>query len=685
VHSRRLTALFVVIVVAFLAVEARLFSLQVVRGESYREYAERQRIRLVPAHVARVRILARDGSVLAEDQLSHDLSVVIGRLDPSSERRLRDPLRSLFYVPRREQLRRMPRYEHEIRRETGPDGPQRFAVRVVSHLEIETRDDEDRPRVDLATRESEVEIPPRVVESLGRLAELTGEPRDELLERVIETAIDVARLRTPVFAPVPIVDDVGYEVVAAVETRPDAFRGFQIDSRFRRDNPAGAIAPHTVGTVSQFNQQDLDRARKQFPGWPGCGFLMTLRAGRTGIERSMDAALRGEFGMECIERDHLNRRQNTLAEAPPIPGRDVVLTLDPRLQHIVEDALGETASAAVVIDCRTGDILAVASAPTYDPDRVRESDYYAGLLRNPDRPLFNRAVSGRLPLGSVFKIVTALAALDADRVPTGVSCGGSVTLGRHTFRCHRRWGHGRIELTEAIKVSCNVFFYRTAQSLGDVRLIAMARRLGFGEKTGVKIPAEFAGLLPHRARGGELLNLSIGQGKLLVTPLQVARLLAAVANGGTLVPPRIVRELRPFDTDSPAAERVDDSRQPADLKLSPRDLEAVRLGLYKVVNEHGGTGHKAFRSFDRPFRLCGKTSTAQRKVRRDGRTVRDNVGWFAGYAPAERPRIAFAVAVEHLGPSQGGGSTAGPIARRILDAIPLDLLGLREPGEEAAR
>jgi penicillin-binding protein 2 len=684
VHDRRLTVLFLVMVFIFLAVIVRLFSLQIVRGETYREYAERQRLGLVPVDVARARVLARDGSVIAEDRLGYDLVVVIGRLDPASERLLRDPLRRLFYVPRRERIRRMPDADCEIRRERTDDGGERFAVHVVSRLEIETEDEQGRPRVDLATRETDVAIPHRIIRSITELAELTGEPRDTLLDRVVHAAVDVARLRTPVFAPTPVVEGVGYEVVAAVETRPEDFRGFRIDCRFRRTNPAGGLAPHVVGTVSQFNPQDIERTREQFPGWPGRGFLMTLRAGRTGIEKAMDAALRGEFGMQCIERDHLNRRQQTLREAPPIPGRDVVLTLDPRLQRVVEQTLRETAGAAVILDCRNGEILALASGPGYDPSRLHETDYYAEILRNPDRPLFNRAVNGRLPLGSVFKIVTALAALDAGCVPTGVYCGGSMQLGRHTFRCHRRWGHGRLELTEAIQVSCNVFFYQTAQKLGDVRLIAMARRLGFGEKTGVRIPAESAGLLPYRAPGGELLNLSIGQGKLLVTPLQVARLLAAVANGGTLVAPNIVRELRPFDTESPAAESVDHPR-PVDLRLSPRHIEAVRIGLYKVVNEHGGTGYKAFRNFARPFRVCGKSSTAQRKVRRDGRTVVDNVGWFAGYAPAERPRIAFAVAVEHLCRSQGGGSTAGPIARRILEAIPLDLVGIRSPEPGAAR
>jgi penicillin-binding protein 2 len=211
----------------------------------------------------------------------------------------------------------------------------------------------------------------------------------------------------------------------------------------------------------------------------------------------------------------------------------------------------------------------------------------------------------------------------------------------------------------------------------------MARRLGLGRKTGVGIPQEYGGLVPRRAPGGELMNLAIGQGKLLVTPVQVAQMVAIVANGGTLVPVKIIQELRPFDSDGPAAESLPDARRPRPLGISKRSLDAVRLGLYKAVNEHGGTGFSAFRGFDRPFKVCGKTSTAQRTARRDGAIVSDNVGWFAGYAPHDKPRIAFAIAVERLSGSEGGGRAAGPVARAILESIPSGLLGLAEPKEEA--
>ncbi|MFH1732848.1 MAG: penicillin-binding transpeptidase domain-containing protein, partial [Planctomycetota bacterium] len=646
----------------------------------YADYAERQRIGLLPLDVARARILTSDGAVLAEDKLAFDIAVVIGKLDPSDERRIRSPLRRLFYVPRREELHRIQDAGWKIRTGQDESGRPRTIVEAWSKLEIEYKHEDGKPALDLDPRRQEFALPEHVVNAAGELARLTGERRDELLDKVIKAAMDAARLRTPVFSPVPIIEGVEYETVAAVETRAGDFRGFQVRTRLERATPNGSLAPHVVGYLAKFGPLDVAAAVEKHQGWPGRGYFMNLRIGRAGIEKTMDGVLRGEFGMECIERDHLNRRQSVLVDAPPKAGRDVVLTIDSRLQKITEEAMDGVVGAALFIDVRTGHILAIASSPKYDPARFRQD--YAALAANPDQPLWDRAVRGRLPLGSVFKIATALAALEKGCVPASVDCQGAIEYGRRTFYCHRRYGHGPEDLTDAIKHSCNVFFYRTAQQAGDEALIDMARRLGLGRATGVRIAQEYGGKVPSQAPGGELLNLAIGQGGLVVTPLQVAQMLAAVANGRVLMPAKIIRELRPFDAEDPAAEALPDERRPRELGISKRSIDAVRLGLYKVVNEYGGTGFSAFRDFDRPFKVCGKTSTAERTARRDGRVVSDNVGWFAGYAPHDKPRVAFAVAVERLSGPQGGGSAAAPIARRILEAIPLELLGLGQPKEE---
>jgi penicillin-binding protein 2 len=686
VHKRRIALLLCGVIVAFAAVEMWLFSLQIVRGEEYRSYAERQSVGLIATECARARILTSDGTVLAEDRLAYDVCVVIGRLDPSKERRIRGPLRRLFYVPRRERLRRVTDASFEIRRERTSGGAEQIVVKARSRMDVESDDEDGGPQADVIERRVEFVLPPEVVKSVERLARLTARPADELLREVVDTAIDVASLRVPVFMPVPLVKDVDYDVLSTVDTQPEAFRGFVIRPRFDRIAAGGTLAPHLLGYVSKFNAADVRRAVERYPGWPGRGFFMRQRIGRTGVERKLNDVLCGEFGMECIERDHMNRRIKTLADAPATPGRDVVLTLDSRLQKIVQQALGARVGAAVLIDIKTGYVLAAASAPTYDPDRFREREYFRQLRNNPDHPMVDRAFRGQFPLGSVFKIVTALAALENNSVPTSANCTGSYRFGRRAFRCHRRYGHGSVDLTDAIKYSCNVFFYTMAVKTGYGQLIWMGRHFRFGEKTGINIPGEPAGRMPHSAPGGQLLNLSIGQGELVVSPLQVARMVAAVANDGVMMPPKIVKELRPFDTPgAQVAEPMPDTRKPVSLGISKRSLEAVQLGLYKVVNEHGGTGYRAFAGLNRPFKVCGKSSTAQRRARRNGQVVSDNVGWFAGYAPHDKPRVAFAIAVEHLGPREGGGSTAGPIARNIFDAIPLDLLGLSDGREEGGQ
>ena len=684
-YNHRIRVLFCAMVIAFLAAEGRLFYLQVVRGEHYRDYADRQRVGLLASNAARARILTSDGVVLAEDRLAFDVSVVIGKLDPSKERRLRDPLRRLFYVTKDECLLRVVETDFDVRRTQLEDGGVQVTVEAWSKLEVEAPDSHGKLALhDFARNSGEFTLPGPLVASVDRLAWMTGEDGDELLKRVLKIALDVARLRTPVSAAVPVLEDVDYDaVVSIVATRPEEFRGFEITTRYARSAPAGALAPHLVGYVGKFAEDDVKAAVEKYQGWPGRAYFMNLRIGKAGVEKSMDGVLRDEFGMKCIERDHMGRLQEVLADAPPQPGRDVVLTIDARLQKSLEDAMSGSVGAGVFIDVKTGDVLAIASSPGYDPARFRQD--YEALAADPDAPLFNRAVDARLPLGSVFKIVTALAALEKGCVPSVVNCSGSIKYGGRAFRCHRRWGHGPMHLRDAIKHSCNVFFYQTALRAGGEALIDMAHRLGLGEKTGIQMPHESPGNVPFVAEGGAILNLAIGQGDLTVTPLQVARMVAAAANGGVLVPPNIVRELRPFGGAGPAAEMLPDEREPVKLGLSQEGLDAVCDGLYRVVNESGGTGARAFDGFERAFAVCGKTSTAQRKGVRDGRVVSDNVGWFAGYAPRDNPRVAFAIAVEHLEPGEGGGSRAAPIARKIFDSIPLELLGLGPAGQGGAR
>ncbi len=770
-HKRRLRILFLVMVAMALVIQGRLVFLQIVRGDHYRDYADRQSVALSPIDVARGRILTSDGVVLAEDRLRYDVAVIIGRLDPSDERAIRHPLRRLFWVPRSQKLVRIADTEWRLRTENGPDGQPKVIVEAESELEVEVLDQRQQPLLKVVHRKNEFPLPDHLIRSVTQIDRLTRPSRDELagaagelldaaqttpgqtlpepvrtavnkvgsaldaadadlrrtlraaagelaaeikkhegadlpagliaaadrlhrkardrrqeiLADVLDTAVDVARLRTPVSAPVTIIKDVCYDrAVVPIETRADEFRGFVIQPNRRRDAET-ILAPHLIGYVSGFNEADVERKLRQYPGWPGRSYFMQQRAGRDGIEHKLDDHLRGRFGVECVERDHLNRPQRELARAPATPGRDVLLTIDSRLQAIVEDALANAAyregrsavGAAVVADVHTGHILAIASSPTYDPAVFRSTHAYQRLVDDPDHPLFNRAMRARLPLGSVFKLVTALAGLENNAGSGRVNCAGGMQYGRRYFRCHSP--HGTLDLEQAIQRSCNTYFFVVGRQIGDSALIDMAGRFGFGRKTGVEFPSERPGNLPAQAAGGELLNMTIGQGQLAVTPVQTVQMMAALANGGTLVPVTLVRELRSFQEEGDG-QPLHDSRRSEQLGISRSSLDMVRSGMYRAVNEQGGTGRVAFSGFNRPFKVCGKTSTAQRTVRRNGEVVVDNVGWFAGFAPHDRPQIAFVVAVERLSRGDSGSRTAGPIARDILDRIPLELLGI-EGGE----
>ena len=395
--------------------------------------------------------------------------------------------------------------------------------------------------------------------------------------------------------------------------------------------------------------------------WPGD------RIGRAGVERAAEDLLRGTRGVyqKAIDGKYLEN-------VDPAPGRDVHLTLDAALQSDVEDLLdhgpaGRVVGAAVVLDCTSGEVLVLASAPRYDV-RLFGVDY-PDLVRRTDRPLVHRAIAGQYPLGSVFKAVTATCALEEGAITphTFLTCDGVLDPAHpERFRCHvyltHGYGHGTIPLRTAIQKSCNVYFYKVALALsrmggrfdlgrGRDRLVAWARRMGLGARTGIPLPGEADGRLDVR----DPRNLAVGQGELLVTPIQAAQLYGLVASGGRMPPLRLIRELPPTEAARPG------------LHVSPNTVRVLRDAFSAVVNEPGGTAY-----WRRPrrvtFRAAGKTGTAQvvKQGQDRGRDLpydfRDHA-WFVGWAPAERPRILVAVVNEHGG---HGSSGAAPLVMELI-------------------
>ena len=451
--------------------------------------------------------------------------------------------------------------------------------------------------------------------------------------------------------------------------------GLDIYVQPERVYPHGAAAAHVLGYVG--------RDRPQTP--PGGDFfhydVMGMK-GRAGIESSMDGVLAGKPGGRLITVDVSGYRHSE-TNRPAVPGHDVRLTIDIRLQETLERLFADHRGAAVAVNPGNGDILALVSAPSFDPNDLSPSipaPLWRQLNANPYRPLLDRAISGAYPPGSVFKPCVALAALEAG-VPPSVTypCDGVYTLGTMRLRCSARYGHGPdVGLRYALEQSCNPFFCALGVRIGIGTIHDYAEKMGFGRRTGVPLAGESTGLLPDPAwklrvrndawRAGDTANLAIGQGLLLVTPLQVAMYTAALANGGRLLAPRLVEQGEIIDN----RYQITDNRYP-----SQRDAyRLVRGGMYDVVNAPKGTGRRAKVP---GLEMAAKTGTAEYGPRSNRRKH----AWMIAFAPYDNPRIALAVLIED---GDSGGRTAAPIIRSAFanyfglpDAGPESLEGLESP------
>ena len=445
--------------------------------------------------------------------------------------------------------------------------------------------------------------------------------------------------------------DVDFRTVAIVEERLREDWALQVQIEPQRLYPHGPLTAHVIGYMGELQEAELGGGPHHVAG---------DYVGKTGLERDFEDSLRGLDGVAYVEVDAGQRIQNEHPfpdrDRPARPGGSLRLTLDLDLQRAAVEAMPDSLAGSVVaLDVRTGAVRALVSYPSFDPnafvsfgaqaDRVR-------LMRDPARPLLNRAIRGRYPPGSTLKMVAAAAALErglTDTLSTFPPCYGSMSMGDVVFRCASRRGHGELGLLEAMETSCNIYFYHLAQLLGIDAWHDYGRRLGLGSPTGIDLdPGEVSGQLPDRRfyadrQGwalGYLMNLVIGQGETLVTPLQVARYVAALANGGYLVTPHL--HGRP-----PPAQRIEG--------LSASTLGIVRRAMHRVVHGDRGTGRSARIE---GLAIAGKSGTAQGPNR-------DDDAWFVAFAPYQRPEIAVVAVVEGGG---GGGAVAAPVVRAVLDA-----------------
>ncbi len=481
--------------------------------------------------------------------------------------------------------------------------------------------------------------------------------------------------RNRAFVPVTLKENLSWSEVARLEINAPDLPGLMIDVGRSRRYPFGPEAAHVLGYVASVSEKDLDDdPLLKLPGF---------RVGRAGIEKVHDLDLRGTGGSSEVEVNAFGRMIRELSRREGQPGAEVMLTLDMGLQKYIAERLGDESASVVVMDVRNGDVLAMVSNPSYDSNdfnRGLSNAEWQELVNNERAPLINKSIAGVYPPGSTFKMIVLLAALEKGVISPDhkIHCSGEYELGDAKFHCWKRHGHGFVDAVEAITESCDVYFYEIAKRTGIDRIAATARKFGLDLATGIDLPGEQGGLIPTRDwkratrdepwHQGETVIAGIGQGFVLLTPLQMALMTARIANGGRAVTPHLTR----------AVGGVAGERRPPDavpsLNIPPGHLEIVMEAMNRVVNHPTGTARRSNTGID-DFPMAGKTGTVQvRRIskleREQGVRKNEDLPWkyrdhalFVGFAPVENPRYAISVVVEHGG---GGSTTAAPIAKDVL-------------------
>jgi penicillin-binding protein 2 len=541
----------------------------------------------------------------------------------------------------------------------------------------------DRNDIALATNYSAytLEVTPSKIENLEQTI-------DELSQVMEITARDRRRFKklrdeSKSFESLPLRTRLNDEEVAKFAAQRYRFPGVEIKARLFRNYPYGELASHVIGYIGRINQAE----KKTMEDWPDetqANYRGTEYIGKLGIEQSFETQLHGITGVDSVETSAGGRAMRKLASSPATPGNTVKLSIDIKLQHMVEELFGQRRGALVALDPKTGEILAFVSKPTFDPNLFVEgidSDSWQALNTSPDKPLLNRALRGTYPPGSTYKPFMALAALEAGirRPEQSIYDPGFFMFGNHRFRDDKEGGHGTVNMYSSIVHSCDTYYYILANDMGVDGIHARLQGFGFGELTGIDIFGEVRGLLPSTAwkrraykrpdqqkwYAGETISLGIGQGYNNFTMLQLASATATLANNGVKMKPHLVKEVMDIMTREPTTTTHESV---GEVIAKPQNIAVIKNALVGVNIE--GTGAAAFRGA--PYTSGGKTGTAQVvQIKANEKYVASKMderhrdhALFMAFAPAEEPKIALAIIVENAG---FGSQNSAPIARRVFD------------------
>ena len=484
--------------------------------------------------------------------------------------------------------------------------------------------------------------------------------------------------RSAKFLPVTIVDRLDRDDIAKIAVNAPMLPGINPEIGFSRTYPLGEIFAHVVGYVGPVSSRDLELREDPDPLLR----IPRFQIGKVGIERELETTLRGKAGTKRVEVNALGRVMREIERKEGSKGANLKLTLDTNLQAYVRARLGTESASVVVLDCKSGEILAICSSPAYDPNKfvrgISFNDY--GILRDDNhRPLASKTVQDAYPPGSTFKMVTVLAALEAGIIDhrEKIRCNGHVEVSSRKFHCWKRDGHGNVDLVKSLRESCDVYYYELAQRVGIEKIAEVARVLGLGKSFNIEMSAVTSGIIPDKlwkqnARSrewvvGDTVNSSIGQGYVLSSPLQLAVMMARIATGNEVLP-KLIKSINGFESDA----------VPGELSLNKNNLKLIRKALFEVTNDKRGTAYHS-RVLDKKSKIIGKSGTSQvRNISTVERTLgvleNKDLPWdqrdhalFVNYAPYDDPKIAVSVVVEHGG---SGSTVAAPIARDItLQAI----------------
>ena len=509
-------------------------------------------------------------------------------------------------------------------------------------------------------------------ETLEKLSGLMKETAAELKQR-----IDKDRKRGA-YTPILLREDIGRDLLATIEVHKFDLPGVVVSVSPRRHYLFETNAAHLLGYVGEISAEEL--GREVYAGLKGGDFI-----GKVGIEKAYEDVLRGTRGGQQVEVNATGQVVSVLNTVPAVAGRNITLTIDRTLQQTAEQLLADQVGAAVAVDPGNGEVLAMVSSPTFDPNWFvsgMSREQWQSLIGNSFRPLENKAIQAEYPPASTYKIITAIAGLEEGVIDanTHMFCPGYYAYGNRVYRCWKHSGHGDVDVVKALTESCDVFFYQVGEALGVDVLARYASAWGLGRLAGINLDREAKGLVPTKAwkrtrmgtswQGGETLSVAIGQGFNLVTPMQMAILAAAVGNGGQLYRPRLIKQIQPAQNTEGEETPGLPVDEPVKIPVSPQTLALVKKGLWQVVNHPRGT---AYRARLPQLEFSGKTGTAQVVGRSavEGldedqiKQMHKDHAWFVAYAPSESPRIAVAVLIEH---GEHGSSAAAPVASKIIEA-----------------